>query len=69
MKIIFYSHANKTHYHKKGFALRLVSKVRVVGNRNGLFYALQLKMLLTIFPVILNQIQLLLINITNFRVG
>ena len=24
MKIIFYSHANETHYYKKGFAPRLV---------------------------------------------
>ena len=28
-KMIFYSHANKTHYHKKGWALGLILKVRV----------------------------------------
>ena len=28
MKMIFYSHANKTHFQKKGFALSLVLKVR-----------------------------------------
>ena len=28
-----YSHANKTHFHKKGFALSLVLKVRVFGTR------------------------------------
>ena len=30
MKMIFHSHANKTHFHKKGFALSLVLKVRVL---------------------------------------
>ena len=29
MKMIFYSHANETHFHEKGFALSLVLKVRV----------------------------------------
>ena len=29
MKIIFYSHANKTHFHKKDCALGLILKVRV----------------------------------------
>ena len=28
MKIPFYSHANRTHYHKKVFALSLVLKVK-----------------------------------------
>ena len=27
MKMIFYSHANETNYHKKGFVLSLVFKV------------------------------------------
>ena len=31
MKMGFYSHANKTHFHEKGFALSLVFKVRVFG--------------------------------------
>ena len=31
MKMIFYSQANKTHFHKKGFALSLVWKVRGSG--------------------------------------
>ena len=31
MKMIFCSSANKTHLHKKGFALNLVLKVRVFG--------------------------------------
>ena len=31
--IIAYHHANKTHFHKKGFALGLVLRVRVFGNR------------------------------------
>ena len=30
VKIIFYYHANKTHFHKKGFALDLVLRVRVL---------------------------------------
>ena len=33
MKTIFYFHANKTHFHKKGFAFSLVLKVRVFGTR------------------------------------
>ena len=33
MKMSFYSHANKTHFHNKGFALRLVLKVRFFGTR------------------------------------
>ena len=33
MKIIFYSHSNITHLHKKGFAFGLVLKVRVLGTR------------------------------------
>ena len=33
MKIIFYYHANKTHFHKKGFALGLILRVRVFGTR------------------------------------
>ena len=31
--MIFYYHANKTHFHKKGFALGLVLRVRVFGTR------------------------------------
>ena len=34
MEMIFHSHANKTHFHKKGCALGLKLKVRVFGNRN-----------------------------------
>ena len=30
---IFYSHANKTHFHKKGCALGLILKGRVFGDR------------------------------------
>ena len=33
MKTIFYSHADKTHYHQKSFALSLVLKVREFGTR------------------------------------
>ena len=33
MEIIFHSHANKTHFHKKGYAPSLVLKVRVFGTR------------------------------------
>ena len=32
-EMIFYSHANKTHFHKKGCALGLILKVRVFGTR------------------------------------
>ena len=30
MRMFFYSHANQTPFHKRGFALNLVSKVNVV---------------------------------------
>ena len=30
---MFYSHANKTHFHKKGCALGLILKVKVFGTR------------------------------------
>ena len=33
VKIIFHSHANKTHFHKKGCAPSLILKVRVFGTR------------------------------------
>ena len=32
MEIIFHSHANNTHFHKKGCAPSLILKVRVFGN-------------------------------------
>ena len=37
MEIIFHSDANKTHFHKKGCALGLILKVRVLELRSGLF--------------------------------
>ena len=33
MKMTFHSHANKTHFHKKGCALGLLLKVRVLGTK------------------------------------
>ena len=36
MEMIFHSHANKTHFHKKGCALGLILKVRVFETRSGL---------------------------------
>ena len=33
MEMIFHSHVNKTHFHKKGGALGLILKVRVFGTR------------------------------------
>ena len=33
MEIIFHSHANKTHFHKKGCAPSLILKVSVFGSR------------------------------------
>ena len=38
MKIIFYSHANKTHFHKIGFALSLVLRVLKLGNGLSLVF-------------------------------
>ena len=37
MKMIFYSHVDKTHFHKKRFALSLLLKVRVFGTREWPF--------------------------------
>ena len=34
MEITFHSHANKTHFHKKGCAPSLILKVRVFGTQN-----------------------------------
>ena len=36
MGMIFHSHANKTHFHKKGCALDLILKVRVLELESGL---------------------------------
>ena len=36
MEIIFHSHANKTHFHKKGCAPSLILKVRVLELGSGL---------------------------------
>ena len=33
MEIMFHSHANKTHFHKKGCALGLILKVKVFGTQ------------------------------------
>ena len=33
MEIIFHSHANKTHFHRKGCAFSLIMKMRVFGTR------------------------------------
>ena len=33
MEMIIHAHANKTHFHKKDFALGLILKVRVLGTR------------------------------------
>ena len=43
MKMIFYHHANKTHLHKKGFALSLILKVRVLEARKGMAYRLSFR--------------------------
>ena len=33
MEIIFHSHANKTYFHKRGCALGLILKVKVLGTQ------------------------------------
>ena len=48
MEIIFYSHANETHFRKKRFALSLVLKVRNLKPGNGLLSSL-LRLLLRAF--------------------
>ena len=37
MEMIFHSHSNKTHFHKKGCTLGLSLKVRVLGTRKWPF--------------------------------
>ena len=39
MEIIFHSHANKTHFHKKGCAPSLTLKVRVFGTRKWCIFS------------------------------
>ena len=39
METIFHSHANKTHFHKKGCAPSLILKVRVFGTRKWSIYS------------------------------
>ena len=41
MEIIFHSHANKTHFHKKGCALGLILKVRVLELGSGLLFEMR----------------------------
>lgn len=43
MKTIFYSYANKSHFHKKCFALSLVLKVRAFETRKWPVFAAQTK--------------------------
>ena len=52
MKTIFYSHADKTHFHKKSFALRLVLKVREFGTRKWLNNKIRLRGLAALFPLL-----------------
>ena len=42
--MIFYYHANKTHFHKKGFALGFILRVRVFGTRK---WPISLRVLIT----------------------
>ena len=49
MKRIFNYHANKTHFHNKGFAPSLVSKVRVFGTQKWPVQWLVLKMNVDVF--------------------
>ena len=42
MAIIFHSHTNKTHFHKKGCALSLILKVRVFGTLRPLTIVFQM---------------------------
>ena len=39
MEMTFHSHANKTHFQKKGYALGLILKVRVFWNAVGAYFA------------------------------
>ena len=47
----FHSHANKTHFHKKAYALGLVLKVRVFGTRKWLIVFNSARVLQFIFPL------------------
>ena len=49
-KIIFHSHANKTHFHKKGCAPSIIVKVRVFGSRKWTIVLLLFSFLYTERP-------------------
>ena len=44
MEMTFHSHANKTHFHKKGCALGLILKVRVFKLESSLFWVYLIKL-------------------------
>ena len=59
MKMIFNYHANKTHFHNKGFALSLVLKVRFFGTRKWPIYIKEPRSMtsLTFFHADINQLE------------
>ena len=54
---MFYYHANKTHFHKKVFALGLVLGVRVFGTRKWAIKAHCLIITITKFSILIGHIQ------------
>ena len=54
MEMIFHSHANKTHFHKKGCALGLILKERVFGTRKWPIFSLDLREYLVDFLLLIN---------------
>ena len=55
MEMIFHSHANKTHFHKKGCALGLSLKVACCNRHAGCHYCGLYKIIGTLFPPLLNE--------------
>ena len=56
MKMISYFHSNKTHFHKKGFALSLALKVTVLELGNGPFVS-PMKEKFALFNMMKNNVE------------
>ena len=57
MKIIFHSHATKTHLYKKGFTLSLVLKVRVFATRKWYIKSVRDSIRKKIKKVVMNNVE------------
>ena len=56
LEMIFHSHANKTHFHKKGCALGLILKLRGFRTRKWPIVAKELLLVFLLIPALWNQL-------------